>query len=60
MVTVVLLRPLHMLVTEPVVGVYGLCNAFTIATLYGFFATYPIVFQEVYGFNPWQSEYAEG
>ena len=37
MVTVVLLLPLHMLVTEPVVGLYSLYNAFTLATLYGFF-----------------------
>lgn len=55
MVRIVLLRPLHMLAVEPIVTLFSLYNAFALGVLYGFFAAYPSVFREVYGFNAWQT-----
>ncbi|PMD15579.1 MFS multidrug transporter-like protein [Hyaloscypha hepaticicola] len=49
--TVTVLRPIHMLVTEPIVGVFSLYVAFNFAVLYAFFAAFPFVFESVYGFN---------
>jgi Major Facilitator Superfamily len=51
MLTVTLFRPIHMLITEPIVGFLSLYVAFNWAILYGFFAAYPFVFESVYHFN---------
>ncbi|KAF2095630.1 MFS general substrate transporter [Rhizodiscina lignyota] len=55
MMTVTLLRPCHMLVTEPIVTFFSLYSAFTFALLFTFFAAFPLVFREVYGFNTYQN-----
>lgn len=54
LLTITLLRPLHMLLTEPIVGVYSLYTAFNFSILFAFFAAYPFVFQGVYGFSIYQ------
>lgn len=46
-----LLRPLHMLCTEPIVALICLYVAFEFATLFSFFAAFPLVFKGVYGFG---------
>ncbi len=48
--SVALLRPLHMLFTEPIVSLTCLYVACEFATLYSFFAGVPYVFETVYGF----------
>ncbi|KAI9846206.1 MAG: hypothetical protein M1838_001367 [Thelocarpon superellum] len=48
---VTLARPVHMLVTEPIVGFFSLYVAFNFAVLFSFFAAFPYVFQSVYHFN---------
>lgn len=55
LLTVTLFRPMHMLATEPIVGVYSLYTAFNFSILFAFFAAYPFVFRGVYGMNIWQS-----
>ncbi|KAK4539456.1 hypothetical protein LTR36_010933 [Oleoguttula mirabilis] len=54
LVTVTLARPVHMLVTEPIVLFFSMYTAFTFSVLFGFFAAYPFTFESVYGFNTWQ------
>lgn len=54
-ITVVLIRPLHMLFTEPIVTAFAVYNSFALGTLYGFFSAYPVVLKKVYGFNEWQT-----
>lgn len=54
-VTVVLIRPVHMLLTEPIVTAFAVYNSFALGTLYGFFSAYPVVLKKVYGFNEWQT-----
>ena len=54
LLTVTLLRPLHMLFTEPIVLLFSLYTAFTFSVLFAFFAAYPFTFTTVYGFNTWQ------
>lgn len=49
--TVGLIRPLHMMVAEPIVGLSSLYVACEFATLFSFFAAVPFVFQLVYGFD---------
>ncbi|KIH86294.1 hypothetical protein SPBR_08338 [Sporothrix brasiliensis 5110] len=49
--TVGLIRPLHMLVAEPIVGLSCLYVACEFATLFSFFAAVPYVFQVKYGFG---------
>ncbi|KAI1436324.1 MFS general substrate transporter [Xylaria sp. CBS 124048] len=44
-------RPLHMLVTEPIVGGLALYVAFIFGVLYIFFSAFFPVFQKVYGFT---------
>ncbi|KAK3333840.1 major facilitator superfamily transporter [Cercophora scortea] len=46
-----LIRPLHMLATEPIVGLVCLYAACEFATLFTFFAAVPFVFQGVYQFS---------
>lgn len=53
--TISLFRPLHMLVTEPIVGFTSLYVACMFATLFTFFAAVPYVFQGVYKFSIEQS-----
>ncbi len=45
------LRPVHMLLTEPIVGFICLYIACEFATLYAFFAAVPYTFQVTYGFS---------
>lgn len=54
LLTITLLRPVHMLVTEPIVLFLSLYNAFTFSVLFGYLAAYPYTFEKVYGFNLWQ------
>lgn len=49
--TIVLLRPIRMLVSEPIVILYSIYNAFTFSVLFAFFEAYPFVFMGGYGFN---------
>jgi hypothetical protein len=51
LLTVTLFRPIHMLLTEPIVGFLSFYVAFNFAVLYTFFAAYPYVFETVYGFS---------
>lgn len=50
-ITSTIIRPLHMLVTEPLVGFICLYTAFQFALLYTFIVASPWVFQTVYGFS---------
>lgn len=50
-ITIGLIRPLHMLVAEPIIGLSCLYVACEFATLFSFFAAVPFVFQIVYGFG---------
>ncbi|KAJ5511293.1 Major facilitator superfamily [Penicillium expansum] len=50
-VTISLLRPIHMLVTEPIVGFICLYIACEFATLFSFFAAFPLIFRGIYHFN---------
>ncbi|KAK5120702.1 hypothetical protein LTR85_006060 [Meristemomyces frigidus] len=54
LVTITLARPVHMLVTEPIVLFLSMYTAFTFSVLFAFFAAYPFTFESVYGFNTWQ------
>lgn len=49
--TITILRPLHMLFTEPIVGLVCLYVACEFATLFTFFAAVPFIFERVYGFT---------
>jgi len=49
--TVTLLRPVHMLFFEPIVGFLSLYNAFTFSILFAFFEAFPIVFAGIYHFD---------
>ncbi|RPB17190.1 MFS general substrate transporter [Morchella conica CCBAS932] len=51
LLTITLIRPLHMLVTEPIVGFISLYAAFSFGVLFAFFASFPYVFGAVYGFD---------
>ena len=55
LLTVTLIRPLHMLVTESIVGFLSLYIAFNFGVLFTFFAAFPYVFGSVYRFNTEQS-----
>ena len=48
---VTLLRPMKMLVSEPIVTFLSLYVAFNFAVVFSFFASIPYVFEGVYGFN---------
>jgi hypothetical protein len=49
--TIALVRPIHMLVTEPIVAFICLYVACEFATLFSFFAAIPLIFQGVYHFH---------
>ena len=53
--TVTLLRPLHMLVTEPIVGFLSLYVGFNFSVLFSFFAAFPYVFSTVHHFDTEES-----
>ncbi|KAI9877108.1 MAG: hypothetical protein M1830_004759 [Pleopsidium flavum] len=47
-----IVRPVHMLLVEPVIGLLALYIAFNFAVVYCFSASLPFVFHEVYNFGP--------
>ncbi|KAF5677572.1 TPO4-like vacuolar polyamine transporter [Fusarium heterosporum] len=49
--TVLILRPLHMLFTEPIVTLVSLYNGFIFGLLYTFIISVPWIFRTYYGFN---------
>ena len=49
--TIAILRPAQMMVTEPIVALTCLYVACEFATLFSFFAAFPMVFQGIYGFG---------
>lgn len=51
LLTVTLLRPLRMLVIEPIVAFFSLYVAFNMGVVFGFFDAFPYVFEGVYHFN---------
>lgn len=46
-----LTRPIHMLLTEPIVATFNTYSAFNFGLLYAFFAAFPYVFETEYGFD---------
>lgn len=46
-----MLRPLHMLLVEPIVLFFAVYSALYFGILYGFLEAYPWVFSQTYGFN---------
>ncbi|GAW11953.1 hypothetical protein ANO14919_013070 [Xylariales sp. No.14919] len=50
-----LFRPLHMMLTEPIVGLLSLYVAFIFGVLFNFFGAFFYIFQSVYGFTIVQS-----
>ncbi|QSZ33083.1 hypothetical protein DSL72_002668 [Monilinia vaccinii-corymbosi] len=55
LVTVTLFRPIHMLLTEPIVAFLSVYVAFNFAVLFSFFTAFPFVFARVYAFDTEQS-----
>lgn len=53
--TVTFTRPVYMLVTDPIVGLFSLYTFFKFSMLFSFLAAFPPVFQSTYGFYPGQS-----
>ena len=51
LITITLFRPIRMLLSEPIVLLYSIYNAFTFSVLFAFFDAYPFVFMGEYGFN---------
>lgn len=51
LINVTLIRPIHMLFTEPIVGFLSLYVAFNFSILFAFFAAFPYVFESQYGFD---------
>lgn len=54
LLTITLFRPVRMLISEPIVLLYSVYNAFTFSVLFAFFEAYPFVFMGEYGFEIWQ------
>jgi len=50
-----LFRPLHMLIREPIVGLFSLYSAYTFGIVFAFFAAFPYTFTKVYGFDTSQN-----
>jgi len=46
-----LTRPMHMLLTEPIIAAFNTYSAFNFGLLYAFFAAFPYVFETEYGFD---------
>jgi multidrug resistance protein len=55
--TKTLTRPMHMLLTEPIVATFNSYSAFNFGLLYAFFAAFPYVFQIEYGFDSLSTGY---
>jgi len=51
LLTMTIVRPLHMLVTEPIVTFLSLYVGFNFSVLFSFFAAFPYVFSTVYNFS---------
>jgi MFS family permease len=51
LLVVTLIRPLKMLVTEPIVASWALYHSFVFGVLFAFFDSYPYVFIRTYGFT---------
>ncbi|KAI9690933.1 MAG: hypothetical protein M1822_008553 [Bathelium mastoideum] len=51
LLVVTLVRPLKMLVVEPIVASWALYHSFVFGVLFAFFDSYPLVFTKVYGFT---------
>lgn len=51
LLTVTLLRPIHMLLFEPIIGWMSLYVAFAFGILFAFFDAFPYVFGRIYGFT---------
>ncbi|KAJ9297780.1 hypothetical protein DTO271G3_4001 [Paecilomyces variotii] len=51
LLTVTLARPIHMILTEPIVGLYSLYVGFNFSVLFCFFAAFPLVFRGLYKFS---------
>jgi hypothetical protein len=51
LINVTLFRPIHMLLTEPIVGFLSLYVAFNFSVLFAFFAAFPYTFESVYHFD---------
>ncbi|CAO2653413.1 Nn.00g028240.m01.CDS01 [Neocucurbitaria sp. VM-36] len=49
--TKTLTRPMHMLLTEPIVATFNAYSAFNFGLLYAFFAAFPFVFKAQYSFD---------
>ncbi len=49
--TITLIRPLHMLFTEPIVAFFSLYTGFNFSVIFGFMAAYPYVFRSTYEFD---------
>jgi hypothetical protein len=52
--TVTLFRPITMLITEPIVAFFSLYVSLNFGILFSFFASFPLVYSRVYGFNSGQ------
>jgi MFS family permease len=52
---VTVLRPVNMLLTEPIVAFLSIYTAFNFSVLFGFFDAFPFVFEGVYHFNTGES-----
>ncbi|KAF2646008.1 MFS general substrate transporter [Massarina eburnea CBS 473.64] len=46
-----LTRPMHMLLTEPIIAAFNAYSAFNFGLLYAFFAAFPQVYLDYYGFD---------
>ncbi|KAH7351261.1 MFS multidrug transporter-like protein [Rhexocercosporidium sp. MPI-PUGE-AT-0058] len=55
LVTVTFIRPLNMLITEPIVAFLSIYVSFNFSVLFAFFAAFPYVFKSVYGFTTEQA-----
>lgn len=53
--TVTFTRPIFMLVTDPIIGLFSLYTSFNFSMLFSFLAAFLPVFQSTYGFSPGQS-----
>lgn len=54
LLVVTLIRPLKMMLVEPIVASWAIYHAFVFGVLFAFFGSYPYVFVSVYGFSEGQ------
>jgi len=55
LLTITFIRPIYMLVTDPIVGLFSLYTSFNFSMLFSFLAAFPPVFELAYAFSPGQS-----